>query len=1017
MKYVNVFVLFLLLFSVGMSVTKTVNFEDSDGDPYFCNPCFVNYANASHSLTGQTALGSSAFTFSGSASDYTIIVNARLLGFNASDVGFLDSGDNSIDIAIDQVSGQGKLAYVTDSDSTQYYPQNFNRNGIAYSSAYLQNVSKAFGYESVNQYNAYADYTLSSTVPSDAFNSYDTVAIVGIGTLSGSMANAITNAHNNGVKIVIASQTLYSSGLPFSGIVSTSNTGNYVSPTVYSGMAFDGSSIYPDGEYLLSDQYVDTTYSSGVGRTYFYFPISGDESNIRDAINVTASGIKAHQNFPMVNKYYNYYIAPSWNFGLTAYEYSDTLKALMYLSLLDFNMTADSLNTLTLNVYEGTENCGNVEPIQSVLCCISNECGVSSAVTSSVIQYSSLVAPIDNPEISARGDATEPIVFWGSEYDFYAPSGVQNIPAWERYVEDMTEAYVSSGVAQKKWLLYQDKTFKRSRITFAGTRKSTDGQDHWLLNYDFYDTYLDTALLDDVEFSLETLNSGNSGAIDYSYNFGLNQFRSCQAGDYWNMSVYYGINTSHFGEVGVNCINGALNRISTSALTTIPDFDIPNIDWNYGFAPNFADFQTEIGYNDTTPMKKVQSNRQGGTYNWIRHMVVAKFTPQLQGGGGDTTDTGGFIVLENNTLYYKYTKYDGGNITLNGQGNEVLTCTAPSGYSFYNPLTDTYSSIYERNISINTDISLGVQLQKTRPLRMIIHVTSDLVEDIDNARCSIQGFTDSYSTNGYCYFNNVQPNTIYNVTVRTSGAESKVVETTKFIADYYDTFDADNNGIFCGNFDGNYTFEVNVDHETMSFFPYVVTQDDSTPVTNAVVEINGKSCRTGTGGYCNINVEILQGAEYEINVTKSPQIIPYSEGVYMSQMDCDKNYVCSYFLYVEKNASYGGGINDDAVFGDYLGFTGDLDLDSAITIVMDMMSKPMFLGLLIICCITVVLGYWLGSIGVIVGLTTGVLLTLTVGLIPISFAFGYFITLALIVAVFMRLGFVEIGGNMGGGNQ
>jgi len=1022
MKYVHVFMVLMVLMSVGLSVTKTVNVQTADGDPYFCNPCRYTYSNSTGSFNGRTPLGADNFTFSGVANEeYTVNVFAQMIGFNISETRTMESGTNSIEANFTRIKTRGAIGFIA-TTASDFYPTTNNNDGKAYSLQRLENISYSFGYTGFNSYNGGNNYGISDTVSSTGFNAYDTVVLGEIGTPSATISTALTNAENSGVKVVIGAKSLALSNIPISSIVTYDTDTRSGSGGAEYG-AVPSASEFPNGYYISHNVYVDVGQIVGnvVGYVYNHFITFGDTTEIEYDFAVRNAGAGSWWSYktPMFSKYSDWFIVPSSRYvGAVTVEHSPTLKSLMYLMLNDFNTTSPFQNELTLNVYEGTDNCGNVKPVENVLCCISSDCDVSSAISSTQIQYSSAVSPVENPELTARGDATEPVIFWDSQYDYFSTdsyAGVTDVEAWARQ-------YFSLGTDEQRWLVYRDTNLKKSRISFAGSKGSTDGYDHWLLAYDFYDTYMDTALLSDIEFSMDTIDSGNSGKLYYCkggfpiLGSCILQVDTCEAGDYWNMSLYYGINETHFREHGVNCINGVLNRVTTSSLTEIPDFDIPSINWQYGFAPDFIDFQTEIAYNDTIPMKKIQSNRQGGTYNWIRHMVVAKFTPQYVAGTGALTDTGGYIDLDNSTLYYKYTKYSGGNITLYGNGNEQITCTAPSGYAFYNPVTDSYEATYKRNITLETDLTLGVQLQKTRKLRMLIHVTSDTVEDIDNARCSVEGFTDSYSTNGYCYFNNVQPNTEYNITVRTSGAESLTVSMTKYINDYYNSFNSDNSGLFCGNFDGNYTFEVNVDHPTMRFFPYVVTESSSTPVGNAVVSIDGLSCRTLSGtGSCNVDVPIIQGMPYNITVTKSPQIIPYQEDVYMSEMDCDKNYVCSYFLYVRENASYDGNVNDDSIFGDYLGFQGDLDVFEAITVVMEMMSKPMFLGLLIICCVTVVLGYWLGAIGVVVGLTTAVLLTLSVGLIPTSFAIGYFITLALVVAVFMRSGFIEIGGNFGGG--
>lgn len=1028
MKYAYVLMLFLVVCSAGMAATKTVNFRTADEDPYFCNPCRITYTNSTHSLSARSDLGASNITFDGTASSYTIAAYAQMIAFNESVIVTMGSSDSSANADFYMIKSRGAVALITDGVSRRMYPFFQNNDGISYSYERMKNLTKAFGFSGLNSFNAGANYTLSGSYSVNAFNSYDTVLIGGVGTASPSVAAAVDNARQAGVNIIIPSETLYSSSFAFSSLVTRDTSqfgGNW--NWMYVGGRNTGA-IYPQGNQYLNDpspydydMYPDSREGVGGVSGYYtrapelFYSEFGDETFISYRFaGSTTSGAHPKVDKPLFSHYSGMYIVFSMksrdSYGV--YEHhSPTIKALMYLALTDFNTTEPFSSELTINVYEGTEECGNVEPIPNVLCCIGTGCGMSSAVTSTDVPYTSKVAPLENPEYTARGDATDKVLFWSSYSDFSQPVTYYGVlmENWEREL-----ASISQG--EKKWLTYRDIAQRRSRVVFAGGRGTTDGEDNYLVYYDFYDTYMDVSKIKDINFYIKPLDSSNSGALDFAkYVLGILTygFKSCETGDNWNMSMYYGINTSHWKEHGVNCINGNPNWVS-STLTSIPDFNMSDITWHYGYAPDFIDFANEIG-GDVFPMKTAQSKKYNLNFDWVIHMVVFRFEAPYVGGTGATTDTGGFMELEDSTLGFTWTKYEGGNITLFGYGEETVTCVAPSGYAFYNPITEEFASEYVRNISLYSDTSLGIMLQRQRPLKMRIQVSSNTHEYVDNARCSIQGFSDTYSTNGYCTFNNVQPNAEYSVEIRTTGANPKSVNFSFFTGDYYDSFDADENGMFCGNFDGNFTFNANIDQSQRIFYPYILTSGENVAVANAIVDVDGVSCRTGTSGTCRMLLPIKHGSPYELNVRKHPQIIPKTELIYGSQMDCNAENLCSYFVYVQKNSTYAGHVNDDTTFVDYIGFDGDLDVFQAITVVMNMMSKPIFLGLLIIACVTVVLGYWLGTIGVIVGITTGVLLTLSAGLIPSGFAIGYFITLALVVAVLMRSGLLSAGGAMHGG--
>lgn len=990
MKYVYVLMCMLLLTAGAMAATKTVYLTTSDGDPYFCNPCRYTYSNISGSTNGRTVFGADNFTFDGTSTEYNINVFAQMIGFNISETVVMGSSESEVTANFSRIPSRGAIAWVINSNNEDYYPVANNNDGVAYTYERLKNISYSLGYSGVNSFNGGNNYTATDTVSTAAFNSYDTVVISDPGTASSSMSTALDNAQGNGVKMVINGRFLASSSISISSIVQYTVEARSNSGGMKAG-AEDGSGEFPEGYALEEGAYIDVSDIVGNAPGFFYswFTDFGEQIYFDYEFLVRNAGAGSWWSYksPMYSKYANWFIVPTGRYtGTTTIQHSPTIKALMYLVLDDFNTTSPFQNDLVLNIYEGTQQCGNVRPLENVLCCISSDCDVSSEITSDDVDYSSLVAPIDNPEISARGDATDPIVFWSSEYDYFSTVGyaaAPNTQAWEA-------AYLTLGEDEQRWFVYQDKNLKKSRVSHVGSRGSTDGQTHWLMNYDFYDTYIDTSVLSDLEFTMEALDASNSGELYFcrgepfteSLGICIYKLDTCEAGDYWNMTMYYGENTSSFMEVGVNCINGSISRTSASGLTSIPGFDMTNINWYYGFAPDYLDFPNLIEYNDTRPMVFLQSNEQGAKYNWARHLVVTKFRPQYLAGSGDLTDTGGYISMENNTLYYIYTKFFGGNATLQGNGNEVLTCNAPSGYAFYNPSTDTYEETYVQNISLFTDISLGVSLQQQRKLRLGLHITSDTVEDIDNARCSIPGFTDSYSTNGYCYFDNVQPQTLYNVTIRTSGAEDKVVQRQVYIADYYDSNDADNNGIFCGNFDGNYTYEINIDHIAITLYPYVRTQDDGTNVGNAVVTIDDESCRTNEDGWCTLRLPYKTGLTYKVNITKTPQIIPSSTELYLSEMDCNKNDECSYIFFVYRNASYSGSVNDDISQVDLNESLSGIEIaDTFIAL----FTNPLFIGLFL----AMVMGWAgysaMGLFGAVVGFGGGVGVGVTLFLLPANY--------------------------------
>ncbi len=364
-------------------------------------------------------------------------------------------------------------------------------------------------------------------------------------------------------------------------------------------------------------------------------------------------------------------------------------------------------------------------------------------------------------------------------------------------------------------------------------------------------------------------------------------------------------------------------------------------------------------------------------------MIVAKFTPKVESGTDITTDTGAYIELINNSLNYSYTQYAGGTLELHGYGNKILSCTAPTGYSFYDPAAETYSRYYVKNVSIFNPTSLGIMLQKTRPLNLVLHITSDTVEDIDNARCSINGYTDTYSTNGYCYFNDVQPNSIYNLTVTTSGAVKQIVERQIGISDYYDSDEASTTGFSCAGFDGNYTVEVDVDAKQLTFTARVQTDTDGVRVGNVVVTAMGeKSCRTDFNGECEMKLLYKSGLPYVFGLSKHPQIMDYNESIYIRSFSfCSKADTCTNIFEVSTNGSYAGDVNDDV---DYmLGEDSNNPIDVMYGL-LGLFTNYMFLGFIMVFTVTYIGFSTMGIFGGILGWFGGTAIAVIAGFLPAS---------------------------------
>jgi hypothetical protein len=1037
MRYLNAFALVLLLTALipaGQAYLVTVDMKNSDGGALFCQPChYAVYNSTGTAATGKFPIGSSSVTLNlTDDSEYAVYVKPEIMRVNLSEYAASltgVSGDRSVNITVSEISGQGKIALVLGAGQTFYGNGGTDYNKPPYSYSIFKNITKALGFISVNSYNGGSNYSISSVVISPtAFDNYDMVLVSGTNNqltpqMSDNVRDALKSALAKGVKVFITAteyKKISNSSVAYSDSTNCQNPSSAYYE--YLGFIKQGGDLYPNG--LQFDTFGDNTMVTefrlqrllgvcNVRSKSSYYGVSGVPSD--EEIILQDSGCSAGAPAHVIQKSYmkmgDAYVVPTvYNDGCPANYFSPVMRSMLYGVINGFelpNATDDAV--LKVDAYEGTQICSAIKPLAGVLCCFQGDCETSSALSSAVQQYSSLVLPVGNPEITASGDAMEKVWFWGSADDFFMESeykGQGGYKAWEVKYEE------NAGVEDTQfWLNYQDENSKQSRVTFAGTRGSTNGYDHYLVNYDFYDTYQDTSFISEIGFS-SNLTGGSlsyqTGCIPLT-SICQHSLYTCEGGDKWNMTMYQGVNETHFREYAIRCSATTVTPFS-SYVTAIPGFNTTEIEWYYGYAPDFMDWtDEEIGVNDNAPLKKIQSNKPGGTYNWIRQLTVVVFSPQyLACTGSDCgddvyTDTGGYIEVSTPRLSYEYVRYKGGNISIDKTGTGELECTAPPGYYFRNDFSGEYSLTYRRNITVNEATSVGVKLERMRPMNLKLHITSATVEDIDNARCSIQGFTDSFSTNGYCYFGDIKPNTEYNVTVSTIGAEAKTVSLQITVSDYYDSYDADKNSQFCGNFDGNYTYEVDVDTDKVSFTGYVVAGDIR--VNNAIIDMEGFSCKTGTTGSCAMKLPLKYGGGYGFTVTKKPNLMPFAETVY--NLDCDKNNVCSHFFYAQANLSNPDGVNGDTVIYPYDG--GTFNLENLFPFLSALLLSPLMFGMYVMVIFLYVGFKAAGGIGSFIGATGAVLVSVVFGFIPLSFAFGYFLVLAVIFAGLMKAGILQGG--------
>jgi len=995
MKKMGILFALLILTSVSFAYDLNVTFFRSDyTTAHFCNPCNISVSNTSgfvakYGLTSGGLEAKNNHTFTGLiADDFEITLTADLIGFEYEIIENVAlSANTDLEIAL-PVDNKGSVGTIT--------------GAAALGMENLTNATvKTLGFDSLNAYNGFVTYAYTDTVALSEFQKYDVMVVTAAqfdstfsctiypvweSVISDSVANAVI-ASQSFIIAGVGQEKLWSL-LSIDGIAQQYN--GDIAGTNYRHQTYFDSVGQDDYETFWSSETTGSNKWRSFEQTGVYtYPSIGDrvctaEPNITTATHYDGGRFCLNTSTAAACINYNAMTITDGSIVLAekqAYKSSGTptdydfaspyLSALTWYSLFGVDSTL-----LTVSAYEGTEKCGKIKPVANVLCCLGTDCSLSESLTANTINTSSLVTPTSDVALNQRGDSSEPFVFYNSYADF-----TDTEYGWKNNFLELSND-------EQSWYVYKDSATKTARVSFAGSRGSTDGNTQWLMAYDFYDTYYDTSKISDIGFSIEPVDSNNAGELVITqYVLGVywtTTLRTCETNDYWNMSLFYGKNETAWNEEKVLCDNGAISFEHNYSQAYIPHFDISQITWHYGYAPDFMVFDEEfIGVNDSTPMKKLQSNTLESRYNFIRHMIVAKFTPKVESGTDITTDTGAYIELINNSLNYSYTQYAGGTLELHGYGNKILSCTAPTGYSFYDPAAETYSRYYVKNVSIFNPTSLGIMLQKTRPLNLVLHITSDTVEDIDNARCSINGYTDTYSTNGYCYFNDVQPNSIYNLTVTTSGAVKQIVERQIGISDYYDSDEASTTGFSCAGFDGNYTVEVDVDVKQLTFTARVQTDTDGVRVGNVVVTAMGeKSCRTDFNGECEMKLLYKSGLPYVFGLSKHPQIMDYNESIYIRAFSfCSKADTCTNIFEVSTNGSYAGDVNDDV---DYmLGEDSNNPIDVMYGL-LGLFTNYMFLGFIMVFTVTYIGFSTMGIFGGILGWFGGTAIAVIGGFLPAS---------------------------------
>lgn len=1014
-----------------MDLRVKTSLPDITSRQYFCNPCYVTWSNETDGGVLRTALGSSNYSFTTAQNGtYTFIPSAEMLGFNETGLPVSAAGSDNSTILRVPISAKGQLAVVGNGAGEQWfdtsddggagvYPQNWERK--AYSYQLLKNISKSFGYGNVNAYGGSGNYSLSGSYASNAFVNYETVLVgygdtnnyAGANVMSATLVTALETARSSGTLVYVPAYVFNKSVSAGAGVQRFVGGGNQPFDVLSElGMVQNGTNYYPLGHDLVTlggkSAYPLFVQRENPALDYWgWYAATGTPSYIylrSDIVNGN-SGTTA-TTLPLYRVIDEWRVVPSyWHSVFLGNKifFNPALFALMYNSLDNYGTdTGEAAGGITVSTYEGSPECSRLGAVAGVLCCFKGSCASSSAAGTRIISKNlTYVSSIANPESELRGDASDLMLFYATKADF--DSG------------KMSSKLSAIGTDKQRWFAYSDTATKTARVLFMGAKRSTTGDSHYFVNYNFYDTYMDVGLIfkptDNKWFEVDNLDSSNSDELTFCEswfgNICTGFFRSCtdSAGNNWNYTLYYGVNETSFNERRLSCQSGVVYRTGTDNLPAIPDFDMSQINWYYGIAPTFTAFDIEIGENDTTPIKLIQSNRNEARYNWLRQFVLFRFdTPYVEGRGGNT-DTGAYIDMVNSGIKFRYNQTYGGNLTIAGAaGTGTLTCSAPSGYKFAMP-DGSLSASYSKNMTVTDPVSVGVQLEKIRALTLKIHVTSDAMADIDNAKCSLNGFADVFSTNGYCVFNGVQVSKNYNATISTSGAEAKVITMIIRTGDYYDSEDMDKNGKFCGTFDGIFTVEAHMDRTELTLYAYVrAASDRTTNVVNALVNYSGQFCKTDQLGRCQLSLPYSSGVPYDFTVTKKGYILPLRVSVAGSQLDCDKNDVCSYIFYVNQNPNATSVNGDGLVFG-YSG--NQLDVDGYLRLFYAMITSPIMLAMALIAIGT---GWGFKSAGIagtLIGATMAVIVGVVFGLMPLSFAFGFFLVFAAIFALIVKGGVLQ----------
>jgi len=1066
---VNKKILYVMLIMISISIsanyTASIDFKDNTGlNSYFCNPCYYTvYNETSLDLTGQTHKGANSIDLSlRENTDYTLRFTANIGGtLNLTDQYIQRDNwgaDETISVNYTEIVDRGSIAYVTSSSTYDYKGIGGTiKNKAGYSFNEFSNITRSLGYDRINLFNFGSNYSLTSTItPITAFNNYALVYVgspsISVSTtvdndlLSDEVVNALQTAMDNGVKVILPTLQYNQ----FDKLLGTNQYGSETdaglirvnklvdlmagSPSYHiAGMIRNNGESYPDGTYLVTKGgygvYPDSTttnyISSGIDYVNVWELNRGQISSI-NAIVYTDTDTDT-PNAPLYKIIgTNLIVVPSFLFfdgATTEGLWTPVDRALMYGTLENFLGLGSRRYNVTFNAK--LSSCGTAfDSVEGVSCKIgSTSCTTSGRVLSTeqkdvILTYGSAYTGRKTTTRVYVGGSTDKLLHsdddtsylttdWYGIYKRDLNGIISDSPTNVQYAGD--PMFIMGQSLDTKTSMNPTNAISKSNYTDFTMFTSSDGlfTDEYILteayhivnNENLYNITItsDTQAFINKEAHYPLINVLGSW-VDSPV---LDIDQGCTSSQNWRISQYSGLNSTTWAKTDITCNSGSVSTVRTNTTRLI------------------------CPANASKPLPiKLETSPDGKIY------ITRTSVTRVQNLNGASVKHFAGVLDTNITMTYTANTTSDSSCSIPVyEGLREYTCYAPSGYEFQ----ESQDYILTKNVSVSGQIPVTIVLNKQRPLGLkitVYNIDENLKVPVkqEGVLCSIPTQTVISNDEGVCFFKNVLANTEYIVSV-TSPTINDIITMNITTGDYSDTLDIDGNLETCANFDGNFSFYLNLDNKYMIVITRPRVQCGTQEMAKGLVvfSVDDKSCVTPVNsGTCiidnvdkkingNFNIEItnVNNAQYRIIdrsfIAKSQQakgddITAIGNTSITDTLLCYGGYsTCIIKSYVElENSS-----SIDCTSSEFLDYTGISDISGGtsngfgilLDILNGMLQNKLLIGAVIVVG-TVTYLTIMTKIGLI-GILSGMMVMFSLSDLTLGEGLGYFNISTMIIMFFI----------------